>query len=361
MGCKMCYFYSPFITGGNMKNILVILVGGTICTSPNENGLLSVNEKCGYTLISNFENSDSAYKNEVKFTLSENLFILSENMTVEKLNIIFSTYKKHTENKKYDGIIFAHGTDTLAFSASVFSFLLSGTDIPVFFVGANKHLKSPLSNGNENFKYAIECICRGIEPNIYVAYKNLKDKKMYLHLASRINQCQNYTDDFYSVGMIDITHLTDKVLEKIKALYPKEKMKPTIDISKCPPLKECVLLITPYVGLNYKAFDFSLFSAVLHLTYHSGTACSLKECENSILYMTDITSKLGIDTYFSPAKWAGEIYETVGEIKNSDIDFLYGYTNEATYAKLLIAYSVFDKNKERQKFINEEINFEKID
>lgn len=344
-----------------MKNILVILVGGTICTSPSENGLLSVNEKCGYTLISNFENSDSLYKNEVKFTLCENLFILSENMTVDYLNIILDTYKKHTNGKKYDGIIFAHGTDTLAFSASVFSLLLAGTDVPVFFASANKHLNNPVSNGNDNFKYAVECICKGIEPNIYVAYKNLKDEKMYLHLASRINQCQNYTDDFYSKGMMDITFLTDDVLKKIKELYPKEKMKSPFDLTKCPKLKECVLLINPYIGLNYKAFDFSYFSAVLHLTYHSGTACSLKNSKNSILYMADTASKLNVDTYLSPSKPDGEIYETVGEIKNSNINFLYGYTNEVSYAKLLIAYSVFDTKYERQKFINEEINFEKID
>jgi hypothetical protein len=77
--------------------------------------------------------------------------------------------------------------------------------------------------------------------------------------------------------------------------------------------------------------------------------------------MIDNASKFNVDTYLSPAKSEGEIYETVGEIKNSNINFLYGYTNESAYAKLLVAYSIFDTKYERQKFINEEINFEKID
>ena len=35
------------ISGGIMKNILLILVGGTICTSINEKGNLSVSEEAG--------------------------------------------------------------------------------------------------------------------------------------------------------------------------------------------------------------------------------------------------------------------------------------------------------------------------
>ena len=108
-----------------MKNILLVLVGGTICTSLNQHGTLSVNEKAGVKLKSNFENSNSPYAKKVNIDITENLFILSENITVEKWNLIIDTYRKYTENKKYDGIIFAHGTDTLAYSSALFSMLLT--------------------------------------------------------------------------------------------------------------------------------------------------------------------------------------------------------------------------------------------
>lgn len=353
-----------------MKTILLIPVGGTICTEVNEVGTLSVSGKAGIKLKAYFENSDSLYVDKVNIEVAENLFILSENMTVEKWNLIIDTYRKYTTNKDYDGIIFAHGTDTLAYSAALFSILLSGTNTPVFFVSANERLESPRSNGNDNFRCAVECICRNIEPNIYVPYKNLSNNKMYLHLGSRLEQCKNYSEDFYSTGSIDITNISEEnygeYFNKIKKLYPKEKVIKAIDINSIPPLKECVLMIQPYVGINYSIFDYSKFSAVLHGTYHSGTACAEKTLENknygtnSILYMLDRCEELGIDTYYSPAKLSGEVYETTGIIANHcSATFLYGYTTEVTYAKLLIAYSIFENKEQIKAFINNKYNFEK--
>ena len=42
------------INGGYMKNILLILVGGTICTALNEKGNLSVSEEAGILLKENY-------------------------------------------------------------------------------------------------------------------------------------------------------------------------------------------------------------------------------------------------------------------------------------------------------------------
>lgn len=351
-----------------MKKILLILVGGTICTALNDEGTLSVSEKAGSMLTENFYNCNSDFKDEVIFECSENLFILSENMTVDKWNIMIETYRKLTENKSYDGIIFAHGTDTLAFSASLFSMLLSGTKTPVFFVSANKRLDLPESNGNENFRCATECVCNSIEPNVYVCYKNISDSQMYIHLASRLEQCKNYSEDFYSKGAIRFDGISS--LEKIKKEFPCEQTESLIDITACNKLSECVLWLQPYVGINYDAYDYSRFSAVLHGSFHSGTACceKTKVCadygNNSILKMIDKCTWQ--DVYFSPSELSGEIYETVDIIGNHispdgrKARFLYGFTNETAYAKLLIAYSLFDDENKRDEFINTQCNFEII-
>lgn len=348
-----------------MKNILLILVGGTICTSKDENSVLSVDENAGTLIKSNFINSDSPYAKKVNIDLTENLFILSENMTVEKWNILLNTYRKYTKDKQYDGIIFAHGTDTLAYTASLFSMLLSGTKIPVFFVSSHRRLTVPTANGNDNFRYAAECIARGISPNVYVTYKNPSDKRMYLHLASRLEQCKNYTDDFYSKGMLNITEMCDEnytfYFKKIAKMYPHEKISSPINIYDNFELSECILPIEPYVGINYNSYNYSSFKAVLHRTYHSGTVCADGCDENSILHMINQCSSCGTDTYIAPSKTWGDIYESVAVIKKSKINFLYGSTFETAYAKLLIAYSVFESDREKKEYIYKECNFEIID
>ena len=360
-----------------MKNILLLLVGGTICTALTEYGTLSVSNNAGTKLVQSFMESDSPYKEKVQFTVSKNLGILSENMTVDKWNLIIKTYKQEISKKEYDGVIFAHGTDTLAYSTSLFSMLLAGAEIPVFFASSNARLDTPTANGNDNFRCAVECICRGIEPDVYVAYKNISDGRMYLHQGSRLEQCKNYSDDFYSVGAMDITDLSEnsfnELNETLKSRYPAGNKKKVVDINDDFFLSDCILLVNPYVGINYSAYNYSSFSAVLHGSYHCGTACVEKsENENkyskgSILYMLDkcASCERAVDVYFSPSKPIAGTYETVGIIqaheKNGQkINFLYGTTSEMAYAKLLLGYSVFKDKADIARLLDNEYNFEKI-
>lgn len=345
-----------------MKKILLILVGGTICTALNGHGTLSISEGAGVKLIENFKNSNSPFKDEVEIEPTENLFILSENMSISNWNLMLATYRKYINTNSFDGVIFAHGTDTLAFSTALFSLILANTDIPVFFVSSNARLDLERANGNDNFRYAVELICQDIEPNVYATYKNISDGRMYLHLGSRLKQCANYSEDFFSEGSIDITEISDKFLKTIKEKFPLKEKSPLIDINGDWYLKNCVLMITPYIGLDYNSFNYGKFSAILHGTYHSGTACS-EPYENSVLHLMDLCEKenSNIDIYLSPSKNSGEIYDTVRVIsahKANKIKFLYGCTNETAYAKLVLAYSIFKDKKDIEKFINTNINFE---
>ncbi len=345
-----------------MTNILLILVGGTICTSLNEKGRLDVNGNAGAVLTEGFYASSSPFKEHVRFCVTENLGILSENMTAAGWNRIIDTYKKYIGRQNFDGVIIAHGTDTLAFTASLFAQLLQNTDIPVIFVSANKRPDDENSNAAENFRYATECIAMGICPNVYALYRNISDKRVYLHAASRLEQCKNYSEDFYSVGTLDITDITIKNCQQyfdiLKKRYKKSSGQSLIDIKNDITLKDCVLCIPAYVGINYSAMDYEKFSAVLHRTYHSGTVCA--EGENSAIGMIDRCVALGVDVYFSPSRFNGEIYESLGRVgehaenKGNRVGFLYGTTFETSFAKLVIAYSVIDDEDLRAQFIQTE-------
>ena len=355
----------------NMKKILVILVGGTICTGVDSDGILSVREDAGVRIVNSFSESDSEIRDTVRFVLSENLFTLSENVTKESLNLMIDTYRENITRDDFDGVIFLHGTDTLAYTSSLFSIILANTKIPVFFVSAHKRPDLPESNGNDNFRSAVECICRGIPENVYAVYKNITDNRMYLHLASRLMQCKNYSDDFYSFGAIDITDIDNdnyrEYFENLKRKYPNEKKKAFFDITDNFHITADILMVMPYVNIDYSAYDYKRFSAVLHGTYHSGTACiGAKNEEKSISYLINKCDECGIDAYFSPAKKTGEMYETAHLIRchtaknGAKLKFLYGTTTETAYAKLMIAYSLKDKI-DTEEFLNTDCNFEFFD
>lgn len=360
-----------------MKKILLILVGGTICTAINNEGNLAVSDKAGVLLKQNYLTSDSPCVKDVEIESTENLYILSENMTVDRWNEIIAVYRKYTAEKGYDGIIMAHGTDALAYSSALFSLLLSATKVPVFLVSANENLLSDRTNGNANFRCAVECICRGIAPNVYVPYRNISDGEMYLHLGSRLRQCENYSEDFHSVGEMNITHMSEdnyrEYFTSMEQSFPQEQRKTVVDITGNWKLKNCVLKLMPYVGMDYSAYDYSRFAAVLHGTFHSGTVCvELSEkCDkydrNSMLYLLDncFGGEKPVDVYVSPSRLVRGMYETVSilgthTVNENSVRFMYGYTNEMAYAKLVIAYSLFETETDRQALIHNEYNFEMI-
>ncbi len=373
------------------KKILMVLTGGTIC-SVIKGGVKVQGTGTGTVLESAFRSSASVFRDDVIFESTENYGIFSENMTVEKWNFLLEklrgsaairdtaasrgSYKslksKKAENTEnvFDGIIILHGTDTLAYSAALFSILMRDMGVPVFLVSSNEALEKDSANGKANFITAVECICMGIEPNVYVTYKN--GKNMYLHLASRLMQCRNYTDRFYSKGMLNITDITPENAQKyFKKLKTAKRNSAddtlAVDMFARWQLKNAVLKTEPYTGLDYSRINLAGVKAVLHGTYHSGTVCTetTEKCteysDYSILALLDRCKKIPV--YIAPADLSGIIYETVTEIMKHRADgvyFINGFTNEMTYIKLLVAYSYPPLKNRVNEFTASEYNGEKV-
>ncbi len=62
----------------------------------------------------------------------------------------------HKNQKKYNGVVILHGTDTLAYTASALSYLLSPVTIPVVITGAQRPLATLRNDARTNFISALE-------------------------------------------------------------------------------------------------------------------------------------------------------------------------------------------------------------
>ena len=112
----------------NSEKILVLHTGGTIGSihNPEKNHREVDVGNAKRILFEAFEKSNSKYADR------ENLFVdlplgfetLSENMTLEKLSKIIAKLKS-VDLDEYAGVIVLHGTDTLAYTAALFSFVFS--------------------------------------------------------------------------------------------------------------------------------------------------------------------------------------------------------------------------------------------
>ena len=344
------------------KNILLVLTGGTICSFPNERNERAADVKRAEALIvENFMKSDSPFSGEdcVTFHTESPLNVLSENMSIESWNVLIDALKKY-DYSAYDGVIILHGTDTLAYTSSLLSILFAGTKIPVFMVSSALPLTEEKTNGNANFRAAVELIVRGVNPNVYVVYRNYEisgensKNAMYIHYGSRLLQCANHSDNFYSVGMTEIDESSphfdgESVTAGVLLLY------------SCPRLFDCVLRIMPYVGINYDRYSLDGVLAVMHGTYHSATLCvNADNAKSSAFALLSRCKERRIPFFLEPCNHAAYSYETTGEILRAGAEAISQMTSEFSYVKLLLGSCMGLSGSKLSEYMKREINREFI-
>lgn len=362
-----------------IKKILVIYTGGTICSS-SEDGQRKLNTAVAKkTIIENFSKSSSVYAD-----IYDELFVdsdlnvsdqtLSENMTLSKLSLIISHIKSFNQDD-YSGFIVMHGTDTLAYTSALFSFVFSNTQIPVMLVSGNRPPLDKKSNANANFRVAVELIMNNIAPNVYVPYRN-SDGQMYLHLASTIMTCGNFSEDFYNAFQENVSDITGDnmydyhiegnthLFEKFSA-FSKHRMTDfhTNDLK----LTDSVLYISPYPGLDYSSFTFSEnIQAVVHGTYHSGTVCVERNdvCDEfssrSILWLINKCKEKGILLVIAPSAINSDQYSSMHDVAAYGNSVILPSTSESAYAKCLCGIALGLRNNELIHYLKSEINHEFI-
>ena len=334
------------------KKILIILTGGTICSCEDSNGERSSQaDTAQYKITSIFSESDSPY-NSVEFDYIISTDILSENMTLETWSKLLADFRELGAAEEYAGIIVLHGTDTLAYTSSLLSVMLTHLDIPTFLVSAQLPLDNKATNGNANFRAAVELIMNGIKPNVYAVYKN-SDGNMYVHLGSYLKQCANFSDDFYSCDAFTITNNGNASWEGVAFARKCDYLNEITE------LKDGVLLLVPYVGLNYESINLSNVSVVVHNTYHTSSVCverSKKTGEyscNSILYFLDKCKECGVDLLLAPCDPDAFSYESTGDALSNGALYISEKTLELAYAKSVVGFSMGLRGESLMQFINE--------
>ena len=323
-----------------MKRILLIMTGGTICSFRDSTGHNAADVgKAAPLLIDVLRDSDSPMK-DAEFDIISPLDTLSENMSIDKWNILLDAIRK-VKLSDYAGIVITHGTDTLHMTAPLIAEVMNGTTIPVGLVASQKPLWEEGANGGENFIKTVEYInalsrydaLQEEYERVFVIYRNF-DGISWFHKASELERCADFSEDFYSRNMKD----TEDILAKldfdnnadIKAEASDEKDWGDTVLYRMAPLKNIVMMIDPYVGIDYDSFDISRVKHVLHLTYHSGTADSER--------LPDFIRKCAasdVDFYLAPGPHDYRYSSTFGLI-SAGAKPIMDITPWAAYAKLLV-------------------------
>lgn len=174
------------------KKLLLLTTGGTIASVVSDSGL--VPKESGQQLVKLLGNLP--YKIEVKDILQ----LDSSNIQPEEWKYIAEEVYKYRND--YDGIVLSHGTDTMAYTASMLSFMLQNIEIPVVLTGSQVPINVVLSDAPDNLRLAFAAAAT-CQPGIYLAF----DHKVMLGCRTVKVRTTNF-NAFESVNVPPIARVT---------------------------------------------------------------------------------------------------------------------------------------------------------
>ncbi len=340
----------------DQPNILVVLTGGTICSSVNAEGI-RFSDAANVEIIQNFQAGGSPFSNNMTFTVKTPLDILSENMTIDSWNVLLRFFRTEVDWNAYQGVIVLHGTDTLAYTSSLLSIALAGVPVPVCMVSSQLPLSFAETNGHANFRAAVELIMNGITPNVYAVYRNM-DQRMYVHYGAHLLQCGNYSQDFFSADAVQID------VSEFAKFSGKSFESDAVLMHEMGDLTPCVMQITPYVGIRYDAYCLDGVRAVVHGTFHSQSLCVERKngqgaySVSSVLHLLDRCRERGIPVFLAPCSADAYRYESTGDALNQGAFPISETTFEMAYVKTLVGCALGYDGEELQHFVNTSVNHE---
>jgi len=315
--------------------ILVIFTGGTI-SSRLAGGAFAMSN-APYQLMERVPDE------EFQFVTYDPMQIFSENMTPEILAALFGSIYEFAADQVFDGMIIAHGTDTLAYTAQLANILLSGLGFPIVIMGSKRSLDDPDNDGRPNFLNALALITQ-VTSGVYVVSRT-NGGIDYIHDAGRIMQADAQTDDFQSYKGEIFGTLKDGRLDRNASFIhhnpsysPRELLTLVAGLRIRPP-HMTVLMMDACVGMNYRTQDLTRqeFTYVLQRLYHSGTACTApKESPYSLLFLQNLCKENHKRLFIAPIESERIPYTTTVELLSAGITPVYNHPVEFVWAGLLV-------------------------
>ncbi|MET1101780.1 MAG: Glu-tRNA(Gln) amidotransferase subunit GatD [Pyrodictiaceae archaeon] len=134
--------------------------------------------------------------------------ILSENMTMSEWERIVDTVADAIK-KGYDGVIVAHGTDTMAYTAAALSFALQGLPVPVVLVGSQRSSDRPSSDAAMNLISAALVASRAdFAEVVVVMHGETGDTYSLAHRATKVRKMHtSRRDAFQSINSLPLAKI----------------------------------------------------------------------------------------------------------------------------------------------------------
>lgn len=181
--------------------------------------------------------------------------IYSENITPKHWTTIAQTVAQHIE-KGAKGIIIAHGTDTMAYTAAALSFALQNLPVPVIVVGAQRSSDRPSSDAATNLIGAVKVAANSLFAEVVIAmHETIADTTIAINRGTKVRKCHtSRRDTFKPVNTFPIARVTEKGILMLTENYHKRDASNKLILK--PQFNNNIALVKFYPGFEPSIIDW---------------------------------------------------------------------------------------------------------
>ena len=180
--------------------------------------------------------------------------ILSENIRASDWTKIAKTIASEVRSG-VDGVVVAHGTDTMGYTAAALSFALQNLPVPVALVGSQRSSDRPSSDASLNLIGATNLVGHADVAEVMVLmHAQSDDSYLYAHRGTRVRKFHSSRRDaFQSVNSYPLFRVEGTEIEEIS--NPLLKRNPERNLKLKPKFEELVGLVKTYPGIEGRMID----------------------------------------------------------------------------------------------------------
>jgi len=208
--------------------------------------------------------------------------LYSENITPKHWTELAQTVAKRI-GQGVDGIVIAHGTDTMAYTSAALSFALQNLPVPVILVGAQRSSDRPSSDAATNLIGAVKAAGEAPFAEVGLAmHETVSDNTIVVHRGTKVRKCHtSRRDTFKSINDFPIAKVKDHQVTMMTDTCHKRDPKRTLVLK--PNFSDKVALVKFHPGLDPTVIDFYVNSGMKGILLEgSGLGHVSKYCFDAI-------------------------------------------------------------------------------
>lgn len=181
--------------------------------------------------------------------------VYSENITAKHWIATAKAVVKHIENG-VSGVIVAHGTDTLGYSAAALSFALQDLPVPVVLVASQRSADRPSSDAATNLIGAVKVAVSAPFAEVVVAmHETVSDTSIVFHRGTKVRKCHtSRRDTFKSVNALPVARLEGGEIKMLTKSFRKRDVSRKLRVNVN--FDDKVALVKAYPDLNPEVIDW---------------------------------------------------------------------------------------------------------